>query len=109
MLLTSSSSGSASFRGPAEHNPGMEQCSGDSGGNCDQVALAAEDLYLRSARHFRQVHGATAADQSGAFFGGGDARQLRHQLSGMDEQRFRASLLNRGGQHFQSVGMFDSK
>jgi hypothetical protein len=56
-----------------EHDSGVEQRPCDSGGNGDQVALAVEDLYLRRPGHFRQIHGASAADEGGPLFVGGDA------------------------------------
>jgi hypothetical protein len=40
----------------------MEQRPRDSGGDRYQLALAVEDLYLWSARHFWQIYGAAAAD-----------------------------------------------
>src|SRR6266550_3383277 len=69
--------------GSCKHDAGMEERARDSRCDGDQVALAVEDLYLWSARHFRQIHGAASADEGRAFFVGGDAWQLRHQLSGM--------------------------
>ena len=72
---------------PSKHDSRVEKRPCDSGCDGDQVALTVEDFYLRRARHFRQIHGAAAANEGGAFFGCGDARQLRHQFSGMDKQR----------------------
>src|SRR5208337_605737 len=79
-----------------EHDLRMEQRPCDSGSDGDQLALAVEDLYLWSARHFRQIHGAAAADQGGVLFISRDAWQLGDQLSGMDKQRLSSSLLHRG-------------
>src|SRR5260370_17102862 len=90
-----------------KHDSGVEKRPRDSGCDGYQVALAVEDLYLWSARHFRQIHGAAGADEGGAFFVGGDARQLRDQLSGMDEQGLGASLLHRGFERSELVGVFE--
>src|SRR6266446_4837291 len=93
--------------GSREHDSGVEERACDSGRDGNQIALAVEHLYLWSARHLRQIHGAATADEGGTFFIGGDVRQLRHQLSGMDKQRLSTSLLHRGVERSQRVGIFD--
>ncbi len=82
-----------------KHDLRVEKCARDPGCDGYQVALAVEDLYLWSARHFRQINSPATADEGGTLFIGGDARQLRHELSGMDKhfkyKRLSASLLHR--------------
>src|ERR1039458_5454408 len=92
-----------------KRDPRMEKRACDPGGDCYQLPSTLEYLPLRRPRHCRQTPGAATADEGGAFFIGGDAWQLRHQLSGMDEQRLSDSLLHRGFQRLQRVGIFDGE
>src|SRR5271166_1621542 len=85
----------------------MKQRPRNSGRDRDQVMLPVEYLDLRCTRHFRQIDGAAAADEGGAFFSSGDAGQVRRQLSGMDEERLGSSLLHRGCQRIKGMRIFN--
>src|ERR1700722_2941496 len=92
-----------------EHDAWVEERAGDAGSDGDQIALSIKNLDLRSAGHFRQIHGTPAANERCAFVVGGDARQVWHQFSRMDKQRLSASLLHGGLECFDRVSVVNRK
>ena len=70
-----------------ENNFGMEEGSGDAGGDGEEFGLAGEDFNLAGAGEVGKVDGAPAADAGGGGFVGGDGGELRQEQAGMDEER----------------------
>ena len=69
-----------------EDDFGVEEGSGDAGGDGDQFPLAVEDFDLAGAGEFGKVDGAAAADAGGGGVVGGDGGKLRQELAGVDEE-----------------------
>lgn len=65
---------------------GVEEGSGDAGGDGEEFGLAGEDFDLAGAGYVGKVDGASAADAGGGGFVGGDRGKLREQLARVDEE-----------------------
>ena len=68
-----------------EDDFGMEEGSGDAGGDGEEFGLAGEDFDLAGAGKFWEVDGSSAANAGGGGFVGGDGGKLGQELAGMDE------------------------
>ena len=75
-----------------QHDTRVEQSSRDAGGDSDQFPLPIENLDLSGAGELGQVDGASAANTGGIGFIGGDAREMRKELAGMNEEIVQGSL-----------------
>ena len=101
--------GSTSLIGGAEDDSGVKESAGDARSDGDEVALSEEDFDLRGTRHFREVDGAAAADESGVFFGCRDTGKIRNEFAGMDAKRLDSSLPDRGLQSLERVRVRDGE
>src|ERR1043166_2371423 len=68
-----------------QYDFGMEQCTGNPGGDCNQFPLPGENFHLPRLRKFGQVDGASAANQCRCLLVGGYARELWQQQAGMNK------------------------
>jgi hypothetical protein len=69
----------------AEDDFGMEECSGDAGGDGDEVALSVEDFDLARVGEFGKVDSTSVADTGDGGVIGSNGWKLGKKPAGVDE------------------------
>ena len=93
---------------PTEDDSGMEQSSGDTRGNGDEIALSTENFHLSGAGEFGKINGPSGPDAADGGFVGGDRRKLREEFARVDEEFLEIHRKSRS-LHFASLSLRDSE